>query len=58
MFKFWRQRELHAKEVAICECAPQTSGLRDQSSVRDMKKKSNYAINSNLYLISYNKVDK
>ena len=41
MFKFWRQRELHAKEVAICECAPQTSGLRDQSPVRDMEKKNN-----------------
>jgi len=39
MFKFWRQHELHAKEVAICECAPQTSGLRDQSPVRDLKKK-------------------
>ena len=81
MFKFWRQRELHAKEVAICECAPQTSGLRDQSPVRDMEKKnnkknnqkqknkqtnkqtkktgeSNYTNNSNLYRISYNKVDK
>ena len=40
MFKFWRQREFHAKEVAICECAPQTSGLRDQSPVRDMEKKT------------------
>jgi len=62
---------MHAKEVAICECAPQTSGLRDQSPVRDMKKQtskqtnkqkktgeSNYANNSNLYRISYNKVDK
>ena len=67
MFKFWRQHELHAKEVAIYECAPKTSGLRDQFPVRDMKKKkwkeektgeSNYANNSNLYRISYNKVDK
>jgi len=30
--------ELHAKEFAFGECAPQTSGLRDQSPVRDMKK--------------------
>ena len=68
MFKFWRQHELHAKDVAICECAPQTSELREQSPVRDMKKKkkrqeektgeSIYANNSNLYQISYNKVDK
>jgi len=59
MFKFWRQLELHTKEAAICECAPQASGLRDQSPVRDMTKtgESNYADNSNLYRISY-KVDK
>jgi len=59
MFKFWRQRELHAKAVAIWECAPQTSGLRDQSPVRDTKKQVRVIMlnNSNLYRISYNKVD-
>ena len=52
MFKFWRQRELHAKEVAIGECVLRTSGLRNQSPVHDMKKKggeNNYANNSNLH---------
>ena len=28
MFKFWRQCELHVKEVVIDECVPQTSGLK------------------------------
>ena len=53
MFKFWRQRELHAKEVAIRECVPQISELRNQSPAHDTREKgeSNYANISNLYPI-------
>ena len=51
MFKFWQQRELHVKEVAFGDCVPQTSGLRNQSPVHDMREKgeSNYANISNLH---------